>query len=377
MRGGCAAGVRAVPVIICRHGFFVCTAWCPTAFYALGDGPLSRQVKQLIRIENLTKIYSGPEGRPIRALDGVSLQVRRGEVFGVIGPSGAGKSSLIRCVNMLERPTSGSVQVDGREMTRLSGAALRRERQQIGMIFQHFNLFWSRTVAENVAFPLEIAGWSRERVRRRVGELLELVGLTDKAQTYPAQLSGGQKQRVGIARALAAEPKVLLSDEATSALDPETTTQILALIRRINRELGLTVLLITHQMEVVKSICDSAAVLSQGRVLEAGPVLELAARPNSHLGRMLLPTWEGISPAPGTSLVALTFAGSVAVEPVVTQVGRRHGLDINILAGEVDAFGATPVGRLLVGLPGSPESLQPVLDELQSRGVRWEVIARG
>nr|PZN40372.1 MAG: methionine ABC transporter ATP-binding protein [Bacillota bacterium] len=331
----------------------------------------------MIRVENLTKVYTTPDGRQIRALDGVSLHVRRGEIFGVIGPSGAGKSSLIRCINLLERPTSGSIQVDGKEMTRLSGPELRRERRQIGMIFQHFNLFWSRTVAENVAFPLEIAGWPREKIRRRVAELLELVGLTDKARAYPAQLSGGQKQRVGIARALAAEPKVLLSDEATSALDPETTDQILALLRRINRELGLTILLITHQMEVVKAICDSVAVMSQGRVLEAGPVLELASRPGSHLGRMLLPSWNGLTPSPGSSLVALTFAGQVALEPVVTRVARDHGMDINILAGELDAFGSVPVGRLLVELPRVGEELQAVLADLSARGVRWEVVARG
>ncbi|HHW15709.1 MAG TPA: ATP-binding cassette domain-containing protein, partial [Firmicutes bacterium] len=238
----------------------------------------------MIRLVDVKKTYRQGKGET-RALRGVTLQVEKGEIFGIIGPSGAGKSTLLRCINLLERPDSGEVWVDGQEITRLSGAALRRERRTIGMVFQHFNLLSSRTVAGNVAFPLEIAGVPRPAIRARVPELLALVGLEDKANAYPAALSGGQKQRVGIARALANHPKVLLSDEATSALDPETTKSILALLRRINRELGLTIVLITHEMTVVREVCDRVAVLEDGRIVEEGAVAEVFARPQAALTR--------------------------------------------------------------------------------------------
>ncbi|HLN61453.1 MAG TPA: ATP-binding cassette domain-containing protein, partial [Symbiobacteriaceae bacterium] len=220
----------------------------------------------MIELRNLTKTYQ----QGVTALRDVSIAVAPGEIYGVLGQSGAGKSTLIRCVNLLERPTAGMVLVDGKDMLGLTDTDLRRERQKIGMIFQHFNLLGSRTVAGNIAFPLEVAGWAPDRIRRRVAELLDLVGLADKAGAYPRQLSGGQKQRVGIARALASGPKILLSDEATSALDPETTRSVLSLLKEINRKLNLTILLITHQMDVVKEICDSVAILEQGRLVEQG-----------------------------------------------------------------------------------------------------------
>ncbi|BFO19984.1 hypothetical protein SHKM778_63720 [Streptomyces sp. KM77-8] len=238
----------------------------------------------MITTSGLTKVYRS-RGREVTALDGVDLHVREGEVYGVIGQSGAGKSSLIRCVNLLERPTSGTVTVAGQDLTALAGRGpragreLRQARSRIGMVFQHFNLLSSRTVQDNVELPLEILGKPAKERSRKALELLDLVGLADKAKAYPAQLSGGQKQRVGIARALAGDPKVLLSDEATSALDPETTRSILHLLRDLNRQLGLTVLLITHEMDVVKSICDSAALMENGRITESGTVTELLATP--------------------------------------------------------------------------------------------------
>src|SRR3954471_6912414 len=239
----------------------------------------------MLEIRQLRKVF--PNG--VTALDGVDLDVPDGEIVGVIGRSGTGKSTLIRCANRLEEPTSGQILIDGRDVTRMRGAELRETRRRIGMIFQQFNLLTSRTAAENVALPLEIAGVPRSQRRGRALELLDLVGLKERAGSYPAQLSGGQKQRVGIARALASEPRILLSDEATSALDAETTNSVLDLLRRINAELGLTVLLITHEMDVVRRVADSAALLDAGRVVEHGPLGEVVARPDSRLARGLLP----------------------------------------------------------------------------------------
>ena len=243
----------------------------------------------MIVVEGVSKTYA--DGQPA-ALDNVSLQIADGSIFGIVGRSGAGKSTLLRCLNLLERPTSGRILMDGQDLTRLTDKALRQQRQRIGMIFQGFNLLHSRNVADNVAVPLEIAGLPKAERAVRVEELLALVGLSDKAAAFPAQLSGGQKQRVGIARALAARPAYLLSDEATSALDPETTASILALLRDINRQLGVTIVLITHELDVVKAICDSAVSLAAGRVVESGTLLQLQADPSSRLGRSLAPSLQ-------------------------------------------------------------------------------------
>jgi len=243
----------------------------------------------MIVVEGVSKTYA--DGQPA-ALDNVSLQIADGSIFGIVGRSGAGKSTLLRCLNLLERPTSGRILMDGQDLTRLTDKALRQQRQRIGMIFQGFNLLHSRNVADNVAVPLEIAGLPKTERAVRVEELLALVGLSDKAAAFPAQLSGGQKQRVGIARALAARPAYLLSDEATSALDPETTASILALLRDINRQLGVTIVLITHELDVVKAICDSAVSLAAGRVVESGTLLQLQADPSSRLGRSLAPSLQ-------------------------------------------------------------------------------------
>jgi D-methionine transport system ATP-binding protein len=325
----------------------------------------------------VTKVYR-QEGREVVALRDVSLKVRPGEIYGVLGQSGAGKSTLIRCVNLLERPTAGQVLVDGRDMLALSPAELRRQRQQIGMIFQHFNLFHARTVAANVAYPLEVAGWPRDRIQARVKELLALVGLSEKADAYPSQLSGGQKQRVGIARALAPGPKILLSDEATSALDPETTRSVLGLLKEINQQFNLTILLITHQMEVVKEICDSVAILQDGQVVEEGRVVDLIARPGSRLHELFYEPFRAAdwSGHPGAALVAVSFVGELAEVPVITTMARRFGVDANIIEGAVERVGSTRVGRLLMELTGEPAAVAGALAYLQEQGLTPEVMDR-
>ncbi|MEI2583016.1 methionine ABC transporter ATP-binding protein [Scytonema sp. PRP1] len=306
----------------------------------------------MIELINVRKIFTQGDQKVV-ALDDVSLHIKAGEIFGVLGQSGAGKSTLIRCVNQLEKPTSGSVWVNNQEMTALSGAALRQARQQIGMIFQHFNLLSSRTVAENIAFPLEVMGYTKLKRKAKVEELLTLVGLEGKANAYPAQLSGGQKQRVGIARALAAEPKVLLSDEATSALDPQTTRSILELLRDLNKRMDLTILLITHEMSVVKQICDSVAILHAGKIVEQGRVSDLAAQPDSLLAREFFPRCKGYTPRPGTVVATLAFAGEVARNSIFSTLARRFDVDVNILNGSVETVGSQHIGQFQVELEGA------------------------
>ncbi|KAB8314838.1 ATP-binding cassette domain-containing protein [Tolypothrix campylonemoides VB511288] len=306
----------------------------------------------MIELINVRKIFTQGEQKVV-ALDDISLHIKAGEIFGVLGQSGAGKSTLIRCVNQLEKPTSGSVWVNNQQMTALSGAALRQARQQIGMIFQHFNLLSSRTVAENIAFPLEVMGYTKLKRKAKVEELLTLVGLEGKANAYPAQLSGGQKQRVGIARALAAEPKVLLSDEATSALDPQTTRSILELLRDLNKRMDLTILLITHEMSVVKQICDSVVILHAGKIVEQGRVSDLAAQPDSLLAREFFPRCKGYTPRPGTVVATLAFAGEVARNSIFSTLARRFDVDVNILNGSVETVGSQHVGQFQVELEGA------------------------
>ncbi|WP_424214657.1 methionine ABC transporter ATP-binding protein [Streptomyces sp. BI20] len=332
----------------------------------------------MITTSGLTKVYPA-RGREVTALDGVDLHVREGEVFGVIGQSGAGKSSLIRCVNLLERPTAGTVTVDGVDLTALAGRGrragkeLRAARSRIGMVFQHFNLLSSRTVRDNVELPLEILGVSgRERTTRAL-ELLDLVGLADKAASYPGQLSGGQKQRVGIARALAGKPKVLLSDEATSALDPETTRSILQLLRDLNRQLGLTVLLITHEMDVVKTVCDSAALMKRGRIVESGTVAELLATPGSELAAELFPLSGGPSGEAHT-VVDVTFHGETAGRPVISQLARTYNIDISILGAAMDTVGGRQIGRMRIELPGRYEDNVVPVGFLREQGLQVDVI---
>ncbi|MDH6139750.1 D-methionine transport system ATP-binding protein [Kitasatospora sp. GP30] len=346
----------------------------------------------MITTKDLTKVYtsrglSGGASRPkaggVSALRGVDLHVREGEVYGVVGTSGAGKSTLIRCVNMLERPTSGTVTVDGVELTALRGSEhragreLREARRRIGMVFQHFNLLSSRTVQENVELPLEITGLDRTARRRKAAELLELVGLGDKARAYPGQLSGGQKQRVGIARALAGDPKVLLSDEATSALDPETTRSILELLRTLNQELGLTVLLITHEMEVIKSVCDSAALMRDGRIVEAGTLTDLLADDSSQLARELFPLGDLGDPGAGRpdgTVLEITFQGDTSTQPFISQLARTYQVDINILGAAVETIGGRQVGRMRVQLPGDHQDNVVPIGYLREQGLQVDVV---
>lgn len=334
--------------------------------------------RAVIVLQNLSKTYR-QEVRAVEALRDVSLRVAPGEIYGVLGQSGAGKSTLIRCVNLLERPDCGRVVVDGQDLLSLAPAALRLERQKMGMIFQHFNLFQSRTVAGNIAYPLEVAGWSRDRIGQRVTELLALVGLSDKAGAYPSQLSGGQKQRVGIARALAPGPKVLLSDEATSALDPETTRSVLDLLKEINAKLNLTILLITHQMDVVKEICDSVAILERGLLVEQGRVVDLIATPGSRLHELFYEPFQTAAwaPSPGATLVAVSFVGESAGKPIITSMARRFGIDANLIEGAVERVGETRVGRMLLELSGPSEALAGALTFLQEQGLTPEVMHRG
>jgi D-methionine transport system ATP-binding protein len=336
----------------------------------------------LIEIEGLIKTYGRGEGR-VEALRGVDLTVEEGEIFGVVGLSGAGKSTFIRCLNRLEKPTEGRVLVGGRDLTLLSEVELREARRGIGMIFQSFNLLSSRTVAGNVAFPLEAAGRSRWDVRTRVAELLELVGLSDKAETYPSQLSGGQKQRVGIARALANNPSILLCDEATSALDPQTTRSILALIADLKKRLGLTVVLITHEMKVITEICDRVAVMEDGRLVEIGPVLEVFTAPKHPTTRSFVEAltvdhnvYLGKDFRPKGRLVRVTFVGRAVSEPLVYGLVKRFGVEPNILMARLERIKDTPYGALLLDLAGSDDALAKALDYLKEADLELEILER-
>lgn len=340
----------------------------------------------MIKLVNVEKTYYSKAG-DIAALKKTTLDIKDGEIFGIIGLSGAGKSTLIRCINMLEVPTGGQVFVDGKELTAMSNQELRQARQSIGMIFQHFNLLASRTVRDNVAFPLEIQGKSKAEITRKVNELLDLVQLSDRADYYPSQLSGGQKQRVGIARALASDPKVLLSDEATSALDPQTTKSILALLRDINQRLHLTIVMITHQMEVVKQICDRVAVIENGNIIEEGTMYQVFTEPRENTTKEFVATVNDMTvPAilntadmqqsyfDGSKvLVHLTFLGN-ADEPVVARLIKNYGVDVNIIQGKIDYLKDLPYGTLLVEISGTKECLSKALEYIHQAKVKEEVI---
>ena len=319
----------------------------------------------MITIEHLTKTYRH-RGTDITAIDDVSLTVERGDIYGVVGESGAGKSTLIRCVNLLERPTSGRILIDGADITTLRGAALRRARQNIGMIFQGFNLLESRSVAGNVALPLEVMGLGGRERKARVAELLDLVGLTHRASAHPARLSGGQKQRVGIARALAGSPGILLSDEATSALDPATTASILELLGRLNRELGLTILLITHEMDVVKRICNKVALLEDGRVTEQGAVRDLARDPNTRLARALFGGSPNGIVATGQKRVVVGFDERLSLETLLPGLLHHDGLSVSVVSADVETVGDTRIGNVALDLGGS--GIEPAIAWIRQQG---------
>ena len=308
----------------------------------------------MIKLEQVSKTF-GSEEAGVHAVRDVTLHIAPGEIFGIIGYSGAGKSTLVRCINLLEKPTQGTVTVDGVELTALSEKELSRQRQKIGMIFQQFNLFMQRTCLGNICFPLELAGWDRERAKQRGMELLELVGLPDKAGAYPAQLSGGQKQRIAIARALASRPKVLLCDEATSALDPQATRSVLRLIQQINRETGITVVIITHEMAVVEEICSRVAILDQGTMVETGTVEEVFSNPKTDAGRRLVyPDGLPAEHAPSTNLVRIAFDGGSVYEPIIATLAAEVGVKVSILAADTRNIDDKAFGTMLLSLPQDP-----------------------
>ena len=341
----------------------------------------------MIELVNVEKTYYSKAGN-IEALKTTNLNILTGEVFGIIGLSGAGKSTLVRCINMLERPTSGKVYVDGAELTAMNDAQLRKARQSIGMIFQHFNLLASRTVYDNIAFPLEIQGMSKADIEKKVRPLLELVQLEERAGYYPSQLSGGQKQRVGIARALASDPKVLLCDEATSALDPQTTKSILELLKDINKKMNLTIVLITHQMEVVKAICDRVAVIENGTIIEEGPMIDVFTNPqhpttkeftksviNAELPEMVKRMTLAGDYVDGSKLIArLSFIGNSAGEPIVSGMVKKFDVDVSILYGNIDQLKDMPFGTLIIEVSGPKTGIQNALDYLRAQNLKTEVI---
>lgn len=327
----------------------------------------------MIRLEAVTRRYRSAAGERT-ALDAVDLTIAKGEVFGVVGRSGAGKSTLIRTINRLETPDAGKVFVDDQEITALDSAGLRAARRRIGMIFQHFNLLNAKTIFDNVAFPLRLEGRPDAEVKARTTELLERLGLAEHARKHPAQLSGGQKQRVGIARALACGPSVLLCDEATSALDPETTDDILNLLDQLNRELDLTIVLITHQMEVVRRVCDRVAVLKDGRLVEQGATADVFLHPRHPVTlAMLAEGEEAFDPTivpPGARLVRLTFRGASTYGPELSRVARSVGVDYSILSGRISRIRGEPYGQLVVAFTGG--DAETAVAQLTDRGVRVE-----
>ncbi|NCB34838.1 MAG: ATP-binding cassette domain-containing protein [Clostridiales bacterium] len=328
----------------------------------------------LIQIRELSKVYSTPEGEVV-ALDRVSLDVRKGEIYGVIGMSGAGKSTLIRCINRLDVPTGGEVLYRGQDVLKMSRPDLLKLRRKVSMIFQQFNLLMQRTVGENVRYPLEIAGLPRREADKRVMELLEIVGLQDRAKAYPAQLSGGQRQRVAIARALASQPEVLLSDEATSALDPMTTQAILNLLKDINRRLGITVILITHEMAVIRQICDRVTILDGGRIAEEGTVDEVFMHTKSEAGRRLfgnapqVPEEEPQGPA-----IRLVFDGSSVDRPIIATAVKELGIMINILSADMKQIGGKTYGQMLIRMPDDEETSRKLADFLTQENIAFKEV---
>ncbi|WP_305417207.1 methionine ABC transporter ATP-binding protein MetN [Photobacterium leiognathi] len=340
----------------------------------------------MIEIKQLNKVfYQGDKA--INALSDINLTIQQGTIFGVIGSSGAGKSTLIRCVNLLERPSNGQVIVDGVELTTLSNQKLTLARRKIGMIFQHFNLLSSRTVFENVALPLELANTDKATINAKVTELLALVGLEDKHLSYPSNLSGGQKQRVAIARALASDPKVLLCDEATSALDPATTHSILELLQEINRKLNLTILLITHEMDVVKRICSEVAIIGGGKLVEQGSVGDIFSHPKTELAKDFIRSTLDLSiPADYQArmtpaqiensfpLIRLEFTGASVDAPLISQVTRKFNLDISILSSDMDYAGGVKFGLMLAEFFGDHTAVNDAVDFLRQNKVNVEVL---
>ena len=333
-----------------------------------------------IEVKNLTKIYTNVD-KEFKAVDDISLSINKNDIYGIMGLSGAGKSTFIRMLNRLEEPSSGEIYVNGENIVELPKKRLLEYRSKTGMIFQHFNLLSSRDVKGNVAFALELAGWPKNKIEPRVDELLELVGLEDKRNVYPSQLSGGQKQRVAIARALANYPEILLSDEATSALDPRTTVSILELLKNIQKKLGLTIVLITHQMEVIRKVCNRTAIMSDGKLIEEGSTKEIFLNPKNELTREFV---SHIAPETenkkekmkitGKQMLKLNFQGEQAEKPYISDMVKKYGLDVNILGGTIDELADDKVGHLLVEILGSDTDRNSAINWLKENKIEVEEV---
>lgn len=331
-------------------------------------------MEPVIKVEHISKVYHGKDSQ-IVAVEDVSLDIEKGDIYGIIGMSGAGKSTLVRCLNYLERPTSGTVRIDGKDLSSLNERELRKTRADIAMIFQHFNLLMQRNVLDNICFPLELAGIKKKQAREKAEELLQLVGLEEKAFSYPAQLSGGQKQRVAIARALAVNPKILLCDEATSALDPETTQSILKLLQKINRDLGITIVIITHEMTVVQQICSHVAILDQGHLVENGTVSEIFASPKTQAGRRLVESGDRTAATiEGKRNIRIVFEGNSSFEPVVANVILSVGKPLNILYADTRDINGTAYGEMILGLPDDVETAEKIVAAFTGRNIKVEEV---
>ena len=344
----------------------------------------------MITLQNISKTFIDG-GKEVQAVKDVNLTIHDGDIFGIIGFSGAGKSTLVRCINLLERPTSGTVTVDDKEITALSAKELRKARKKIGMIFQHFNLMPSRTIFGNVAYPLKGSGLSKQEIADKVHNLLDLVGISEKENAYPSQLSGGQKQRVAIARALANDPKILLCDEATSALDPQTTKSILKLLQKVNETLGITIVVITHEMDVVKEICNRVAVMDHGNVVEEGEVFSIFATPQNKVTRDFIKTTSNLqkieelveagSPVvalkPGELIVRLSYIEKNASEPLISAVTEKFGIILNIIFADVEIVQNAPIGGTVAIVSGDMDKVEQALTYLKEKNVGVEVIKDG
>lgn len=351
---------------------------------------LERMKKEMIRLEHVTKSFQTKDGE-VHAVKDVSLEVREGQIYGIIGFSGAGKSTLVRCINLLERPDDGKVIFDGKNLLELPDKELRSERQKMGMIFQHFNLLRAKTIYENIALPLRMMKKDKQEIDRKVMELLELIDLVERKDSYPSQLSGGQKQRVAIARALASDPKVLLCDEATSALDPQTTQSILRLIKKVNREMKITVIMITHEMLVVKEICDRVAVMENGRVVEKNDIVPIFINPVEEITQNFINTTNNTNKinelieekhpltqlAPDQQLVRLKYSSSNTKEALISEISRRFHIDCSIVFGNVEVIKDAPLGTLVTIFTGTDENIKRALDYTREHGFYVEVMKRG
>lgn len=333
----------------------------------------------MIRFQNIHVSFAG-KNKNLEAVKDVSFEINKGEIFGIVGTSGAGKSTLLRTINLLQRPTKGSVIINDNDITSLKGETLRKHRAETGMIFQHFNLIHTKTIFENIAFAMKACGKSKEEIKKRVPEVLELVGLSDRASAYPSKLSGGQKQRVGIARAIANNPKILLCDEPTSALDLETTNSILELLKKINDQLGITTVIISHEMNVIKKICDRVAVMKDGEAVELGTVYDVFASPKHPFTRQLvnhtinLDLPERLLSEEGKRILKIVYRGNKAEEPVISDTIKKFNINLNILHGKIEYISDQPIGILVVHLDGDTKNIAAAEDYLKARVTDLEVL---